>query len=301
LDLPWQGNAVQIRLRIRKFFCDNRACPQRVFAERVPSVAQSYARKTVRLTDALRELTYLAGGEAAARIAQTFGLFVSPDALLRHLRRAPAPSAAAPRVLGVDDFAFRRGHVYGAILIDLERHRPVDLLPDREAKTLEAWLQSHPGVEIISRDRGNGYIEGATKGAPHAMQVADRWHLLKNLGDTLERFLARHHRQMREAAHGLAQGAAEQTNAVAADAAAAPVPTPAQQRARQEQAECRCRREAHYERVRQLYGQGYNQSAIRRQTGLSPKTIRKYLQAQICPHYPERRRARATVVSPFAD
>ena len=207
LDLPWQGNAVKMVLTVRKLFCDNPDCKRRVFAERLPMVAARYARKTARLADALRELAYLAGGEAAARIAQAFGLCVSPGALLYCLKRpivAPAALTAAPtpsptpRVLGVDDFAFRRGHAYGTILVDLEQRCPVDLLPDREPQTLIRWLQEHPGVEVISRDRGTAYIEGATKGVPQSVQVADRWHLLKNLGDALERLLTHYHKTLRE-------------------------------------------------------------------------------------------------------
>jgi transposase len=204
LDLPWQGNAVRIALSVRKFFCDNRDCPCRVFAEPLPAVAARYARKTSRLAEALGELAYLAGGETAARIARALGLLISPDALLDGLKKAPSVSLSTegtpPRVLGIDDFAFRKGHTYGTILVDLERRCPVDLLPDREPETLAAWLRQHPGVQIISRDRGTAYIEGATRGAPEAVQVADRWHLMKNLGDALERLLTRHHKALREAA-----------------------------------------------------------------------------------------------------
>lgn len=201
LDLPWQGNAVRFELSCRKFFCDNRDCKRRIFNEPVPAVAAKYARKTCRLAEALRQLCYLVGGEAAARIALSFGLLVSPDALLNSLRQESIQKkttpASTPRVLGIDDFAFRRGHTYGTILVDLEKRVPVDLLPDREAKSVEDWLQAHPGVAIISRDRGNCYVEGATKGAPNAVQVADRWHLLRNLGDALEKFLTRKHKLLK--------------------------------------------------------------------------------------------------------
>lgn len=172
-----RGNAVRIALSVRKFFCDNRDCPRRIFAERLPAVTAHYARKTARLAEALRELAYLAGGEAASRIARTFGLLVSPDALLESLKKAPPLTLPTPRVLGVDDFAFEKGCRYGTILVDLERNCPVDLLPDRESTTLARWLQQHPGVQTVTRDRSSEYAKGIHEGAPDAVQVADRFHL----------------------------------------------------------------------------------------------------------------------------
>lgn len=303
LDLPWQGNAVRIEVTCRKFFCDNRDCSRRIFAEPLPTLAARYSRKTTRLLDALRELVYLAGGEAAARIARAFGLLVSPDALLNHIRRAPSVESdevPTPRVLGIDDFAFRRGHRYGTVLVDLERHCPVDLLPDREPETVVNWLQTHPGVQIVSRDRGKAYIEGATRGAPQATQVTDRWHLLKNLGDVLERFLSRHHRHLREAA-GQMKGEVANNTAPAVVPITKPLVTLAREPANQERNERHGRREATFRQVRELYRQGCNQSDISRQTGLARQTVRKYLKADTCPQYPEqRRRSNSTVVAPFA-
>jgi transposase len=223
-------------------------------------------------------------------------VLVSPDALLYHLRRSAAPLSPTPRVLGIDDFAFRKGRVYGTILIDLERHCPVDLLPDREADTVASWLKEHPGVEVISRDRGNCYKGGATKGAPEAMQVADRWHLIKNLGDTLESLLQRQHRPMREIVHRLAGEHAVNEQHELLEAR--PL-SPSMARAQEEAEGRHARREARYERVRELYRAGFSQSGISRQTGLSSKTIRTYLQAQSCPHHPATRRPRPTLLAPF--
>lgn len=196
-DLPWHGVAVKLELHTRRFRCLNSLCKQRIFCERLPSVVAHYARQTVRLNAALELIGFAVGGEAGARLARELGLTVSPDTLLRRLRQASQKGSTTPRIVGVDDFAFRRGQRYGTLLVDLERRRPIDLLPDREAETLSAWFKAHPGIEIVTRGRSKTYSSAITEGAPVAVQVADRWHLLKNLREALEKLLKRQLQQKR--------------------------------------------------------------------------------------------------------
>jgi transposase len=188
-DLPRQGYAVRWRLDVRKFPCVNVDCRRRIFTERLPKIAAVYARNTVRLVGALTEIASTGDGEAGARLARQLGMPISPDTLLRWIRRAPSPAEAMPEFVSVDDWTVRRGPRYWTIFCDLESHRPIDVLDDREAKTAADWLVPHPGIRVITHDRASFYIHGASAGAPQAMQVADRFHLMQNLRETMTRVL----------------------------------------------------------------------------------------------------------------
>jgi transposase len=198
-DLPWMGWAVRLEVHTRRFFCLNLTCPRQIFTERLPNVVAPYARRTNRLTDVLTLIGFALGGEAGKRLVDGMGLAPSPDTLLRLIHAAQETAHSTPRVLGVDDFSFRRRISFGTILIDLEKRVPVDLLPDRESETFAKWLLAHPGVEIISRDRGGDYARGGKQGAPNATQVAGRWHLLKNLSETIQSFFLRNQPQLKAA------------------------------------------------------------------------------------------------------
>jgi transposase len=191
-DLPWQGVPVTVRLRVRRFFCDERSCGRAIFAERLPGLAAHYGRRTERLDGWFRHVSFALGGEAGSRLLRDLGVVVSGDTLLNHIRSLQLGDRETPRVLSVDDFALRRGTRYGTVLVDLEHRRLVDVLPDRRADTFARWLEEHPGVEVVSRDRGGEYAEAATRAAPHAVQVADRFHLLKNLRDVVSRVFRQH-------------------------------------------------------------------------------------------------------------
>ena len=200
-DLPWQGRRAAIQVRARRFRCATTDCPRRVFAERLPDVAQPRARRSVRLGSIQRHIGFALGGEPGARLAARLAMPVSGDTLLRLVRASTLVASPPPRVIGVDDWAWRRGRRYGTIICDLERRRVIDLLPDRSANTLASWLKQH-GQEVttVSRDRSGAYADGIRAGAPEAEMVADRWHLMVNASDALRQVLDRHQRQLREAA-----------------------------------------------------------------------------------------------------
>lgn len=196
-DLPWSNYAVRLILQARKFFCINPACQRRIFTERFPQMTEPWARRTCRFAQRLVAIGLALGGAAGSRLGQQVGHSVSLNPLLQLVSRLPMPTMLTPKTLGVDDFAFRKGRTYGTILVDLDRNRPIALLPDRESETLSRWLQQHPGVQVLSRDRSTAYKQGMTQGAPKAIQVADRFHLLQNVTEVLQQVLRRQGRVLK--------------------------------------------------------------------------------------------------------
>jgi transposase len=275
-DLPWAAYRVCLQLRVRKWFCGNRACRRRIFTERLPTVAAPWARRTLRLAQRLVALGIALGGTAGVRLSHAWDLAVSRNTLLRLLRRHAVPSLPTPTVLGVDDFALRKRQTYGTILVDLERRQPVALLSDRTADTLAQWLREHPGVTVIARDRSTAYAEGARHGAPAATQVADRFHLLQNLREALDQVFITHspildavNETMRQQPVPLPDGA------MAVPVPPHDIPLPAQQRAAQRQA----RRQALHTQVWALHRQGWTAPAIAQQVGLSLRTVQRDLRS----------------------
>jgi transposase len=193
-DLPIAEKPVLLQLSVRRFRCQTPTCPQRIFCERLidPIV---HARRTKRQVNTLASMAVELGGRAAARLGSRLKLLRGRTTVLNALKAMPLPIVNKPRIIGVDDFAFKRGHtkapcrapVHGTVIVNLETHKPIDLLPDRQASTLITWLNAHPSVKIVTRDRAKEYVQAITQGAPRAKQIVDRWHLLKNLREMLQR------------------------------------------------------------------------------------------------------------------
>src|ERR1035437_6242819 len=198
-DLPWAGLSVHIHLRVPRCRCRDCNCPRHVFTDRVEGIP-SYLRHTSRLAEIVRVVGYVAGGLPGSRLLARLAILASDDTVLRRVKLPSSTicsdSGNSVEVLGVDDWAGRKGHSYGTILVDLEQHRVSDILPDRSAESFEAWLKQQPRIRVISRDRGGIYAEGARLGSPAARQVADRFHLFLNLSAAIERALEERSRQM---------------------------------------------------------------------------------------------------------
>nr|WP_232298788.1 ISL3 family transposase [Granulicella tundricola] len=290
-DLPWEGIPVSILLQTRKFFCVVETCRRRIFTEPLSGTVLRYSRRTLRSCEALDWITVMIGGQAGARLARRLGLLVSGSTLLRQLRcRARCAPVVAPRVLGIDDWAWRKGHRYGTILCDLESRRVIDLLPDREAGTVAEWLREHPGSEIVSRDRGGIYAQATRLAAPGAVQVADRWHLLRNLSEALKNALSPHHRLLTQAARS---SMGEVPGVVTSPQPSVP---PWELRASLRNRE---RRFSRYEEVHRLGQTGASHAAIGRQLGLDHRTVRKFLRTET---FPEAQRSpRPGIVDPYAE
>ena len=190
-DLPAFGNKVCIHLKTRKFYCYNPTCDQRVFAERFNTHFTRYKRSSDRLREKLLKIALLSGGNAGHKLCKILNIAVSSSTLIRLIHEQQIPAPVAPEALGIDDWAFKKGINYGTAIIDLNRRRIIDLLPDRETRTVENWLKARPHIEVITRDRFSRYAKAVSVALPKATQVADRWHLIKNMGDALKKLLER--------------------------------------------------------------------------------------------------------------
>ena len=191
-DVPADGRPVVVRVRVRRMRCPVPGCPVQTFREQVPGVLDRYQRRTTRLAGQVSTVARELAGRASARLLPALGIMFSRHTALRVLLKIPLPGVTVPRVLGIDDFALRRGLVYATVLIDAETGRRVDVVPGRTADATGKWLRDHPGAEIVCRDGSGAYGEAVRKALPSAVQVSDRWHLWHGLGEAVRKEVAAH-------------------------------------------------------------------------------------------------------------
>ena len=261
-DLPSIGRPIRLIMHVRRFFCKKSTYAQKIFAERLPDLCQLGLR---------------VGGQAGADAGNELGISGSRDTILRLVRLWKQPTQSSPPVIGLDDWAHKRRLRYGTLICDLERSWPIDLLPDRSAETVEAWLKQHPSIEVVSRDGSSEYASAIRKGAPQARQVSDRWHLVKNLTACVSVQLAKTLAQLRRAE----ERRPAQTQAV-------------QQAQQARQAE----RTARYEHILELQKQGVKSGEIARILGMSQRTIQRWIATGTIP-YSRRKRQRASLIDPY--
>jgi transposase len=281
-------------MQVGKFFCDNADCQRRIFTERLPQVAAPWARKTVRFVGCLQTIGIALGGAAGARLAHQVGAVACGSTLLNHLKQLYLPEFEVPKVLGVDDFAFRKGQQYGTILVDLERHQPIALLRDSKAQTLADWLMQHPGVEVCSRDRSKIYKSGIAQGAPEAVQVADRFHLVQNLTETLEKVLSNYQADLKAVEQRYRPTISAPETAIVRAKPTATVQAQAQFQAAHE------RRVEQQQQIKRLSEQRWTQAAIAQEVGVSPRTVQRYLKLPNFPvAMPRRKSFGRSVLDPY--
>lgn len=276
-DLPSSGRPIHLILHVRRFFCKQSTCAQRIFAERLPELCRPYAQRTNRLQEALCQLGLRVGGQAGADAGSELGISGSRDTILRLVRLWKQSAQSEPRVIGLDDWAYKRRLRYGTLICDLERSQPIDLLPDRSVESVEAWLKQHPSIRVVSRDGSSEYASAIRKGAPQARQVSDRWHVVKNLTACVSVQLAKTLAQLRRAE----ERRPAQTQAI-----------------RQAQQARAAERTVRYEQILQLQRQGMKSGEIARTLGMSQRTLQRWIATGTIP-YARRKRPRASLIDPY--
>jgi len=267
---------VRIRLRVRRFFCGNPDCPARTFAEQVSGLTSRRSRRTPPLARALTSVALALAGRAGSRLAGALDLTASRSSMLRLVMALPDPETGTVTIVGIDDFAFRRGRDYGTILVNVETGRPVDLLRDREAGTVADWLEEHPEIKIICRDRAGAYADAGRQGAPQADQVADRWHIWHNLCEHAGKAAARHRACLEEPASGEPAQASVPGAPEVPDLQQAAIEAAAR---RAGESVLAIRTRQRYDLVQSLKAQGMGIKPIKRETGLAKETVRRFYRA----------------------
>jgi transposase len=289
-DLPCGGQPLRLLLQVRKYFCEEATCQRKIFVERLAPFIDTHGRVTRRLFQVVQVIGLATGGRLGVRVTDRIGIATSRQTILRRIMALPTEPAAPVIELGIDDFSFRRGRSFGTILVNLQTRQIIDILASRKAEIAAEWMASHPEIRLVSRDRGTDYISAATSGAPQAVQCADRFHVLKNLGETLERCLARHLAAKRKA-QGLPPGE-EQISIEEA-------PRSARRSSKVEQKQKAYREErlACYEQVVALRDRGFSHQAIADRVGIGHSTVSRWIAAGTLPE--TRRGPYASRIDPY--
>lgn len=302
-DLPCAGQPVQLLVQVRKFFCDVRACTRKIFTERIAPFAAPWARVTTRLSESVQSIGFATGGMLGARLSERLGIRTCWVTILRRMMALPTELIEQVVELGIDDFAFRRGRKFGSILVDMQSHQVIDLLPDRKAETAKAWMKAHPEIKLVSRDRGGDYAAAAREGAPQATQIADRFHLYKNLVEAVELTLARCRAEIRtNACETVQQEETERTKLVVETTEVVcgenwkPAPDLCTESARLTRRAQRLDRD---EQVMALRAQGLGNAEIARRVGLTARTLQHWQKKGSFPEA-QRRRKRPSCFDPYA-
>ncbi len=292
-DLPSVGRPIRLVMQVRRFFCKKRTCAQKIFVERLPELCYPHAQRTKRLQKALCQLGLTTGGQAGADLGSELGMSGSRDTILRLLRQSEQPAQQEPRVIGLDDWAWKRRQRYGTLICDLERGRPIDVLADRTVETVSAWLKKHPSIDTISRDGSSEYASAMKKGAPQAREVSDRWHLVKNLAGCVSVLLT----------SCLAELLRAETAKEAKEGREEPCPHkqqghPRTRAERQAQQARQAERQARYQQITALCQQGMKSAEIAAALGMAERTVRHWLSQRGIP-YSGARKPRSSPLDPY--
>jgi len=295
-DLPVSGRYTHLIVHVRRFFCQESTCIRKIFAERFPSLTLPRVKFTLRLQEMLRQMGFALGGEAGARLGRVLSIPGSSDTVLRLVKQTELPVASSPRVVGIDDWSWKRRLRYGTLICDLESRKPIDVLPDRSVESVSAWFEKYPSIEIVSRDRSSEYAAAIKKGAPQALQVADLWHIGKNLAESVSTLLARCRAEIRRGLHVQAEPSQEREEME-------PVSEEERHPARslsEEQARVarRAQKLDRYEQIIELHDQGLKAAEIASRTGISGRTVQRWLAHGSFPEA-RRRRRRPSLIDPY--
>jgi transposase len=290
-DLPSVGQTVRLHLTVRKFFCHNGECERRIFTERLPAFVEPWAQMTLRLSQALQAIGLSTSGSLGVRLSSHLGIATSWMTILRRIMQLPTEASVAVTVLGIDDFAFRRGRKYGTILVDVSRHQVIDLLPERKVESAAVWMRLHPEIRYVSRDRGNEYAQAAREGAPQATPVADRFHLYKNLVEAIEPVVARCYKEIRKELPPLPPNPR-----IPKVKEWRPAPAPAHEHQRLLRLAANQERFDHMIALQKL---GIPQDEVARRLGVTKRTVQNWNRQGSCPGN-KRRRKRRSLFDPYA-